>query len=59
MLYLGIWEKPVTDMVEIGKALLECGMATPYNTDPENYTLSLNQMTTIDAYMFQLCFRYK
>ncbi|WP_375655900.1 hypothetical protein, partial [Bartonella sp. AA83SXKL] len=54
------WEKNgVTDFTEVGKALLECGMPTPYDRDPENQKLSPNDMVSIDACMVQAGFRYK
>ncbi|OLL50064.1 hypothetical protein [Bartonella henselae] len=56
---IGAWEKPGADFTEIGKALLECGMPTPYDRDPENDNRSFNQMATIDACMVQAGFRYK
>ncbi|QEE12349.1 hypothetical protein [Bartonella krasnovii] len=56
---IGAWEKPGADFTEIGKALLECGMPTPYDVDPENQNRSFNQMATIDACMLQSGFRYK
>ncbi|EJF74789.1 hypothetical protein MCO_01864 [Bartonella sp. DB5-6] len=57
--YLGMWEKPGADFTEIGKALLECGMPTPYDIDPENKKLSNNAWATIHACMIQAGFRYK
>ncbi|WP_375645213.1 hypothetical protein [Bartonella sp. MR100HLJHH] len=54
-----MWEKPGADFTEVGKALLECGMPTPYDVDPENRNLSLNQMASIDACMIQAGFRDK
>ncbi|WP_375633031.1 MULTISPECIES: hypothetical protein, partial [unclassified Bartonella] len=58
--YLSAWEKNgVTDFTEIGKALLECGMPTPYDKDPENRKLSLNKKAFIDSCMVQSGFRYK
>ncbi|WP_375644202.1 MULTISPECIES: hypothetical protein [unclassified Bartonella] len=56
---IGAWEKPGADFTEIGKALLECGMPTPYDKDPENQNRSFNQMATIDACMLQAGFNYK
>ncbi|USP03053.1 hypothetical protein [Bartonella taylorii] len=56
---IGAWEKPGADFTEIGKALLECGMPTPYDKDPENRKLSNNANATIDACMLQAGFRYK
>ncbi|WP_208431465.1 hypothetical protein [Bartonella doshiae] len=56
---IGAWKKPGADFTEIGKALLECGMPTPYDKDPENQNRSFNQMATIDACMLQSGFRYK
>ncbi|WP_375623835.1 MULTISPECIES: hypothetical protein [unclassified Bartonella] len=56
---IGVWEKPGADFTEIGKALLECGMPTPYDKDPENQKLSYNAWATIDACMLQSGFRYK
>ncbi|ATP12258.1 hypothetical protein [Bartonella henselae] len=56
---IGAWEKPGADFTEVGKALLECGMPTPYYTDPENQKLSPNDMVSIDACMVQAGFRYK
>ncbi len=56
---IGAWEKPGADFTEIGKALLECGMPTPYDADPENQNRSFNQMATIDACMLQAGFNYK
>ncbi len=41
--YLSAWEKPGADFTEIGKALLECGMPTPYEGDPENKKITLMQ----------------
>ncbi|UTO28646.1 hypothetical protein [Bartonella harrusi] len=57
--YLTAWEKPGADFTEVGKALLECGMLTPYDKDPENQKLSDNAWATIDACMVQAGFRYK
>ncbi|USP00623.1 hypothetical protein LBE40_04705 [Bartonella taylorii] len=56
---LAMWEKPGADFTEIGKALLECGMPTPYDKDPENRKLSLNKKAFIDSCMVQSGFRYK
>ncbi|WP_208438193.1 hypothetical protein [Bartonella taylorii] len=56
---IGAWEKPGADFTEIGKALLECGMPTPYDKDPESRKLSNNANATIDACMLQAGFRYK
>ncbi len=33
---IGAWEKPGADFTEVAKALLECGMPTPYDKDPES-----------------------
>ncbi|WP_156851710.1 hypothetical protein [Bartonella refiksaydamii] len=57
--YLTAWEKPRADFTEIGKALLECGMPTPYDKDPESSKLSNNAIATIHACMVQSGFRYK
>ncbi|UTO29001.1 hypothetical protein [Bartonella harrusi] len=57
--YIYMWEKPGADFTEVGKALLECGMPTPYDEDPENRKLSINEDATIDACMVQAGFRYK
>ncbi|OLL41165.1 hypothetical protein [Bartonella henselae] len=58
--YIYMWEKnSVTDFTEVGKALLECGMPTPYDVNPENQKLSPNDMVSIDACMVQAGFRYK
>ncbi len=58
--YLSVWEKNgVTDFTEIGKALLECGMPTPYDKDPESSKLSNNAIGTIEACMLQSGFRDK
>ncbi|WP_343358356.1 hypothetical protein AAJP84_02520 [Bartonella schoenbuchensis] len=57
--YLTAWEKPGADFTEIGKALLECGMPTPYDVDPENQKASINTKATIYACMLQDGFRYK
>ncbi|OLL52009.1 hypothetical protein [Bartonella henselae] len=56
---IGMWEKPGADFTEIGKALLECGMPTPYDRDPENDNRSFNQMATVYACMVQAGFRDK
>ncbi|OLL58251.1 hypothetical protein AT248_07590 [Bartonella henselae] len=56
---IGAWEKPGADFTEIGKALLECGMPTPYDRDPENDNRSFNQMATVYACMVQAGFRDK
>ncbi|WP_208541719.1 hypothetical protein [Bartonella capreoli] len=57
--YLAAWEKPGADFTEVGKALLECGMPTPFDKDPENKKLSNNALAAIDACMIQDGFRYK
>ncbi|WP_273789374.1 hypothetical protein [Bartonella sp. ML70XJBT] len=58
--YLSMWEKnSVTDFTEVGKALLECGMPTPYDIDPENQQQSINAKATTYACMLQSGFRYK
>ncbi|EJF74440.1 hypothetical protein MCO_01866 [Bartonella sp. DB5-6] len=57
--YLSVWEKPGADFTEIGKALLECGMPTPYDKDPENRKLSNNAIGSIEACMLQSGFRDK
>ncbi|MEL6094127.1 hypothetical protein [Bartonella schoenbuchensis] len=57
--YLAAWEKPGADFTEIGKALLECGMPTPYDKDPENQKRSINAKATIYACMIQDGFRDK
>ncbi|WP_375682212.1 hypothetical protein [Bartonella sp. CE47NXGY] len=58
--YLSAWEKNgVTNFTEVGKALLECGMPTPYDVDPENRKQSINAKATIYACMLQSGFRYK
>ncbi|WP_375676590.1 MULTISPECIES: hypothetical protein [unclassified Bartonella] len=56
---LSAWEKPGADFTEVGKALLECGMPTPYDVFPENRKLSINAEASIDACMIQAGFRYK
>ncbi|OLL38614.1 hypothetical protein [Bartonella henselae] len=56
---IGAWEKPGADFTEIGKALLECGMPTPYDRDPENDNRSFNQKATVYACMVQAGFRDK
>ncbi|WP_375636943.1 hypothetical protein [Bartonella sp. OC42QHQL] len=56
---LSMWEKPGADFTEIGKALLECGMPTPYDIDPENQQQSINAKATVDACMVQAGFHYK
>ncbi|WP_375610431.1 MULTISPECIES: hypothetical protein [unclassified Bartonella] len=54
------WEKNgVTDFTEVGKALLECGMPSLIDSDPENRKLSYNAWATIDACMVQSGFRDK
>ncbi|WP_375703866.1 hypothetical protein [Bartonella sp. AD13SXNS] len=57
--YLTAWEKPGADFTEIGKALLECGMPTPYDVFPENRKQSINAKATTYACMIQSGFRYK
>ncbi|EJF78441.1 Uncharacterised protein [Candidatus Bartonella washoeensis] len=57
--YLSMWEKPGADFTEVGKALLECGMPTPYDEDSENRKVSINAKATIYACMIQAGFRYK
>ncbi|OLL57940.1 hypothetical protein AT248_07830, partial [Bartonella henselae] len=58
--YIAMWEKnSVTDFTEVGKALLECGMPTPYDRDPESSKLSNNAIATIHACMVQAGFHYK
>ncbi|EJF93813.1 hypothetical protein LBE40_04685 [Bartonella taylorii] len=56
---LSMWEKPGADFTEIGKALLECGMPTPYDVDPESENISINAKATIHACMIQAGFHYK
>ncbi|WP_375607590.1 MULTISPECIES: hypothetical protein [unclassified Bartonella] len=53
------WKKPGADFTEVGKALLECGMPTPYYTDPESRKLSNNAWATIHACMVQAGFHYE
>ncbi|WP_375693290.1 MULTISPECIES: hypothetical protein [unclassified Bartonella] len=57
--YMYMWEKPGADFTEVAKALLECGMPTPYDKDPESRKLNYNANATIDACMLQAGFRYK
>ncbi|WP_343358361.1 hypothetical protein AAJP84_02540 [Bartonella schoenbuchensis] len=57
--YLAAWEKPGADFTEVGKALLECGMPTPFDKDPESIKISNNALATIYACMIQDGFRYK
>ncbi|UNF42830.1 hypothetical protein MNL08_03095 [Bartonella krasnovii] len=52
-----MWVKPGADFTEVGKALLECGMPTPYDRDPESRKLSYNAIATIEACMLQSGFR--
>ncbi|UTO28996.1 hypothetical protein [Bartonella harrusi] len=56
---IAAWEKPGADFTEVGKALLECGMPTPYDVDPESRKLSINAKASIDACMIQAGFRDK
>ncbi|WP_375654098.1 hypothetical protein, partial [Bartonella sp. OD88NMGDW] len=56
---LAMWEKPGADFTEVGKALLECGMPTPYDVDPENRKQSINAKATTYTCMIQSGFRYK
>ncbi|MEL6093030.1 hypothetical protein [Bartonella schoenbuchensis] len=56
---IGMWEKPGADFTEIGKALLECGMPTPYDMDPESQKRSINAKATVYACMLQDGFLYK
>ncbi len=56
---IGAQEKLGADFTEVGKALLECGMPTPYDTDPENRKQSINAKATIYACMVQSGFRDK
>ncbi|WP_208432770.1 hypothetical protein [Bartonella taylorii] len=57
--YLSMWEKSGADFTEIGKVLLECGMPTPYDVDPESENISVNAKATIHACMIQAGFHYK
>ncbi|EJF93440.1 hypothetical protein LBE40_05115 [Bartonella taylorii] len=57
--YRAMWEKPGADSTEVGKALLECGMPTPYSEDSENREVSNNGWATIHACMIQAGFHYK
>ncbi|WP_343358312.1 hypothetical protein AAJP84_01610 [Bartonella schoenbuchensis] len=57
--YLAAWEKPGADFTEIGKALLECGMPTPFDKDPESRKISINAKASIEACMLQDGFRDK
>ncbi|MEL6094115.1 hypothetical protein [Bartonella schoenbuchensis] len=57
--YLAAWEKPGADFTEIGKALLECGMPTPFDKDPESRKISINAKASIEACMIQSGFRDK
>ncbi|WP_375662444.1 MULTISPECIES: hypothetical protein [unclassified Bartonella] len=56
---IATWEKPGADFTEVAKALLECGMPTPYDVDPESRKLSYNAIATIEACMLQSGFRDK
>ncbi|MCZ2159238.1 hypothetical protein NPX99_08310 [Bartonella sp. 220] len=53
------WKKLGADKLEIKKALLECGMPTPYDEDSENREVSNNGWATIHACMIQAGFHYK
>ncbi|WP_039758248.1 hypothetical protein [Bartonella queenslandensis] len=53
------WDKPGAGFTEVGKALLECGMPSLIDADPENRKLSYNAWATIDACMVQAGFRDK
>ncbi|WP_142416493.1 hypothetical protein [Bartonella massiliensis] len=53
------WEKSGAGFTEVGKALLECGMPSLIDADPENRKLSYNAWATIDACMVQAGFRGK
>ncbi|WP_273760770.1 hypothetical protein [Bartonella sp. ML70XJBT.G] len=57
--YIYMWEKPGADFTEVGKALLECGMPTPYDEDPESKEQSINAQATVHACMVQSGFHYK
>ncbi len=57
--YIAMWKKPGADFTEVGKALLECGIPTPYDVDPETQKLTPNDMVAIDACMVQSGFRNK
>ncbi|EJF93367.1 hypothetical protein LBE40_05960 [Bartonella taylorii] len=57
--YIYMWEKLGADKLEVKKALLECGMPTPYDEDSENREVSINAKATIYACMIQAGFRYK
>ncbi|GAA5113211.1 hypothetical protein [Bartonella jaculi] len=57
--YIYMWEKPGADFTEVGKALLECGMPTPYDEDSESREQSINEQATVHACMIQSGFRYK
>ncbi|WP_375670104.1 MULTISPECIES: hypothetical protein [unclassified Bartonella] len=57
--YVTAWEKPGADLTEAGKALLECGMPSFIDADPENDNRSFNQKATIYACMVQAGFRDK
>ncbi|EJF81867.1 hypothetical protein [Bartonella doshiae] len=54
-----LWDKPGANTIDIGKALLECGMPTPYNRDEYNRKLDGNANALIEACMVQAGFRYK
>ncbi|WP_144756103.1 hypothetical protein [Bartonella saheliensis] len=57
--YIYMWERPGADFTEVGKALLECGMPSPYDADPETRNLSINAIETIHGCMLQSGFHYK
>ncbi len=54
-----VWEKTGADSTEVGKALLECGMPSIIDLEPENSKQSNNAIATIHACMVQSGFRYK
>ncbi|WP_273784036.1 hypothetical protein [Bartonella sp. AU15XJBT] len=57
--YVSMWEKPAADSTEVGKALLECGMPSLIDADPENRKQSINAKATTYTCMIQSGFRYK
>lgn len=49
--YIYMWEKPGADFTQVRRALLECGMPTPYDEDSENRKVNINAKATIYAFM--------
>ncbi|WP_308743603.1 hypothetical protein, partial [Bartonella henselae] len=58
-LALDMWAKPGADQLEVKKALLECGMPSPYNDSMNSKDLSMNANAAVNMCLVKAGFYHK